>query len=69
MATVAQHVMTALTVKGIQRVYGVAGDGLNGFTDAIRRSDTITWELFPPIQRLLRTRHRRRDCACISEIA
>ena len=44
MATVAQHVVTALTISGIQRVYGVAGDSLNGFTDAIRRSDAITWE-------------------------
>jgi pyruvate dehydrogenase (quinone) len=44
MATVAQHVITALTISGIQRVYGVAGDSLNGFTDAIRRSDAITWE-------------------------
>src|SRR5258707_7835971 len=44
MATVAQQVITALTISGIQRVYGVAGDSLNGFTDAIRRSDAITWE-------------------------
>jgi pyruvate dehydrogenase (quinone) len=44
MATVAQHVITALTISGIRRVYGVAGDSLNGFTDAIRRSNTITWE-------------------------
>ena len=44
MPTVAQHVIAALTISGIQRVYGVAGDSLNGFTDAIRRSGAITWE-------------------------
>src|ERR1700757_4275335 len=44
MVTVAQHVISALTISGIRRVYGVAGDSLNGFTDAIRRSDAITWE-------------------------
>jgi pyruvate dehydrogenase (quinone) len=44
MPTVAQHVITALTISGIHRVYGVAGDSLNGFTDAIRRSGAITWE-------------------------
>ncbi|MEV0109280.1 ubiquinone-dependent pyruvate dehydrogenase [Nocardia sp. NPDC050799] len=44
MATVAQHMITALQVSGVRRVYGLPGDSLNGFTDAIRRSDGITWE-------------------------
>lgn len=44
MATVAQHMITALQVSGVSRVYGLPGDSLNGFTDAIRRSDGITWE-------------------------
>lgn len=45
MATVAQHMISALQVSGVGRVYGLPGDSLNGFTDAIRRSDgTITWE-------------------------
>ncbi|MET8796923.1 ubiquinone-dependent pyruvate dehydrogenase [Nocardia sp. NPDC004568] len=44
MATVAQHMITALQVSGVSRVYGLPGDSLNGFTDAIRRSDSITWE-------------------------
>ncbi|WP_006245622.1 ubiquinone-dependent pyruvate dehydrogenase [Mycolicibacterium tusciae] len=44
MATVADHVIEALRISGIQRVYGLPGDSLNGFTDAIRRSGEITWE-------------------------
>ena len=28
---------------GVQRVYGVAGDSLNGLTDTIRRTDGIVW--------------------------
>ena len=44
MATVADHVIDALTTSGVRRVYGLPGDSLNGFTDAIRRSGEITWE-------------------------
>ncbi|MGV0741924.1 ubiquinone-dependent pyruvate dehydrogenase [Mycolicibacterium sp. XJ870] len=44
MATVADHVISALGVSGVRRVYGLPGDSLNGFTDAIRRSGDITWE-------------------------
>ena len=44
MATVADHVIDALKVSGVQRVYGLPGDSLNGFTDAIRRSGEISWE-------------------------
>lgn len=29
----------------VRRVYGLPGDSLNGFTDAIRRSEAITDEL------------------------
>ena len=36
MATVAEHIITALKVSGVQRVYGLPGDSLNGFTDAIQ---------------------------------
>jgi pyruvate dehydrogenase (quinone) len=42
--TVAQHIITALEASGIARVYGLPGDSLNGFTDAIRRSGRIAWE-------------------------
>jgi pyruvate dehydrogenase (quinone) len=44
LATVAQHIIAALEYGGVRRVYGVSGDSLNGFTDAIRRSDVIGWE-------------------------
>ena len=44
MATVADHVINALQVSGVRRVYGLPGDSLNGFTDAIRRADRMSWE-------------------------
>jgi pyruvate dehydrogenase (quinone) len=43
-ATVADHVISALRLSGVRRVYGLPGDSLNGFTDAIRRSGEISWE-------------------------
>jgi pyruvate dehydrogenase (quinone) len=43
-ATVADHVIDALRLSGVRRVYGLPGDSLNGLTDAIRRSGEITWE-------------------------
>jgi pyruvate dehydrogenase (quinone) len=43
-ATVATQLLSALTASGVRRVYGLPGDSLNGFTDAIRRSGTVTWE-------------------------
>lgn len=44
MATIADQVISALTLSGVRRVYGLPGDSLNGFTDAIRRSGEITWQ-------------------------
>ncbi|ART71193.1 pyruvate oxidase [Mycobacterium dioxanotrophicus] len=44
MATVADQVISALSASGVRRVYGLPGDSLNGFTDAIRRSEAITWQ-------------------------
>ena len=44
MATVADHVIDTLRTSGIRRVYGLPGDSLNGFTDALRRSDGMSWE-------------------------
>jgi pyruvate dehydrogenase (quinone) len=29
---------------GVSRVYGLPGDSLNGFTDALRRDGTVSWE-------------------------
>lgn len=44
MATIADQVISALTLSGVRRVYGLPGDSLNGFTDAIRRSGEISWQ-------------------------
>lgn len=44
MPTVAQHILSSLAASGVRRVYGLPGDSLNGFTDAIRRSDDVTWQ-------------------------
>ncbi|AEV76477.1 thiamine pyrophosphate-dependent enzyme, possible carboligase or decarboxylase [Mycolicibacterium rhodesiae NBB3] len=44
MATVADHVIEALRISGVHRVYGLPGDSLNGFTDAIRRCSEISWQ-------------------------
>src|ERR1700761_1835499 len=42
-ATVAEVMVATLKASGVQRVYGIPGDSLNGFTDALRRDGTITW--------------------------
>ncbi|MHA6694279.1 ubiquinone-dependent pyruvate dehydrogenase [Homoserinimonas sp. A520] len=42
MVTVAENMVSTLQASGIRRVYGIAGDSLNGFTDALRTSD-IEW--------------------------
>ena len=45
MATTVADVMVAtLKASGVRRVYGIPGDSLNGFTDALRRDGGITWE-------------------------
>jgi pyruvate dehydrogenase (quinone) len=44
MTTVADHVISVLQRSGVQRVYGLPGDSLNGLTDAIRRAPDFTWE-------------------------
>ena len=35
--TVADVVVATLKASGVRRVYGIPGDSLNGFTDALRR--------------------------------
>jgi pyruvate dehydrogenase (quinone) len=42
--TVAEMMVAALKASGVRRVYGIPGDSLNGFTDALRRDGTITWQ-------------------------
>jgi len=36
--------VTALKASGVRRVYGIPGDSVNGFMDALRRDGGITWE-------------------------
>jgi pyruvate dehydrogenase (quinone) len=42
--TVADVMVETLKASGVQRVYGIPGDSLNGFTDALRRDGTVTWQ-------------------------
>jgi pyruvate dehydrogenase (quinone) len=43
MSTAADFMASALAEAGIKRIYGVVGDSLNGFSDALRRLGTIDW--------------------------
>jgi pyruvate dehydrogenase (quinone) len=38
-----EYLVEALEKAGVKRVYGVVGDSLNGFTDAMRRRKSIDW--------------------------
>lgn len=42
MTTVAKNMVDSLVAAGVKRVYGIPGDSLNGFTDALRDSG-IDW--------------------------
>ena len=41
--TVAGLIVTTLKQAGVRRIFGVAGDSLNGITEALRRDGTIEW--------------------------
>lgn len=41
--TAADYMAEALAKAGVKRIFGVAGDSLNGFTDALRRLESIDW--------------------------
>jgi pyruvate dehydrogenase (quinone) len=41
--TVADQMVETLAAAGVSRVYGIVGDSLNGFTDALRRHGDIQW--------------------------
>jgi pyruvate dehydrogenase (quinone) len=43
-ATVADFMVATLKASGVRRVYGIPGDSLNGFTDALRRDGEIAWQ-------------------------
>src|SRR2546426_1407161 len=41
--TVADLLVDTLVAQGVERIYGVAGDSLNGITDSIRRQGHLRW--------------------------
>ena len=41
--TVADQMVEILAAAGVRRIYGVVGDSLNGFTDALRRAGGAEW--------------------------
>ncbi|MHC6222424.1 ubiquinone-dependent pyruvate dehydrogenase [Arthrobacter sp. MMS24-S77] len=41
--TVAKNIVATLKANNVQRVYGIPGDSLNGFTDALREAGSIRW--------------------------
>lgn len=41
--TIAEVMVESLKNAGVKRIYGLPGDSLNGFTDALRRDGTIEW--------------------------
>ena len=41
--TVADQMVETLSAAGVRRIYGIVGDSLNGFTDALRRHCGLTW--------------------------
>lgn len=41
--TVADVIVATLKESGVRRIYGLPGDSLNGFTDALRRDGGIAW--------------------------
>ncbi|WP_077489332.1 ubiquinone-dependent pyruvate dehydrogenase [Sinomonas mesophila] len=43
MTTIAQNIVETLAANGIQRVYGIPGDSLNGVTEALRETPSIDW--------------------------
>ena len=43
MGTIADTIVAHLVAAGVSRVYGLPGDSLNGFTDALRRDGNIQW--------------------------
>jgi pyruvate dehydrogenase (quinone) len=42
--TIADVVVATLKASGVRRVYGLPGDSINGFTDALRRDGDVVWE-------------------------
>ena len=40
---VSEVFVDTLVAAGVQRIYGLTGDSLNGITDAVRRNQQIAW--------------------------
>src|SRR6202000_2733439 len=43
-SSVAEVMVATLKASGTRRVYGIPGDSLNGFTDAMRRAGGMAWQ-------------------------
>lgn len=43
MTTVAENIVAHLKAAGVQRIFGIPGDSLNGLTDALRKDGSIAW--------------------------
>ncbi len=43
-SSVADVIVESLKAADVRRVYGIPGDSLNGFTDALRRAGGISWQ-------------------------
>ena len=44
MSTIADVILGVLKDASVKRIYGIPGDSLNGFTDALRRDGSIAWQ-------------------------
>lgn len=43
MTTIADLILAVLKDADVKRIYGIPGDSLNGFTDALRRDGSVAW--------------------------
>jgi pyruvate dehydrogenase (quinone) len=43
-SSIADYIVATLEASGVRRVYGIPGDSLNGFTDALRRKQQVAWQ-------------------------
>jgi pyruvate dehydrogenase (quinone) len=43
MPTVSDRLVETLEMAGVQRIYGLVGDSLNGITESLRKRDNIAW--------------------------
>ena len=60
--TVADQMVEILAAAGVKRIYGIVGDSLNGFTDALRRAWRHRMAARAPRRGRRLRRRRRRAC-------